>query len=220
MAADAPQMSSPAHGLVRGLLAALRGAGAVLLAALAALGAVTAPRASLLLGTLLAALSWVFVRALSHSPTTDLSQLPHPVLAAAWMASVPAAAAGTAAVGLGPLGVAGATIAVALAVGWWGGACAEPPPRPSGPDADLACGDGALRDLLRSVPVDVLSDEWRDTAEPAVLDGEDATARARFRSLVIDELHRRDPVGTTRWLAEAPGAPPDRYVRDAQDRAP
>ena len=219
MAAGAPSMSSSTWRLGRGVIAALRWPGVVALGVLAALGAVTAPQASLLLGALFGALGWGFVRALYHSPATDLPALPHPLAAAACMAVLPAGAAGTAPLGLGPLGVAGATIAGAVAIGWWGGSCGEPHPRQAGRDADPEPDDGSLRDLLGVVPVDVLFDEWRRTANPVVLGGADPGTRFRLRCYLIAELRRRDPVGTERWLAQAPEAPPDGYVQDAPDRA-
>ncbi|MGY1634638.1 hypothetical protein ACI784_23300 [Geodermatophilus sp. SYSU D01186] len=218
MAAGAPWTSSSSWRLGRGAVAALRWAGAVVLGVLAALGALTAPLASLLIGVVAAALGWAFVRALHHSPEGHLPSLPHPMSAAAWMAVLPAVAAGTAPLGLGPLGVAGVTIAVAVAVGWWGGSCGEPHPRPAGQDADPDPDERSLRELLSVVPVGLLFDEWRRIAEPA-LDGRGPETRFRLRCLLIAELRRRDPVGTERWLSRAPEAPPDGYVQDAPDRA-
>ncbi|WP_100497921.1 hypothetical protein [Geodermatophilus chilensis] len=218
MSAGAPRTSSSTCGLGRGVVAALRSAGVVALGVLAALGALTAPQAALLLGAVFAALGWGFVRALHHGRASDLVSLPHPSSAAACTALLPAGAAGTAALGLGPLGVAGATIAVAVAIGWWGGSCGDPQPRQAERDAGPEPDDGSLRDLLGVVPVEVLFEEWRGTAEPVVLGGVDAGTRSRLRCLLIAELRRRDPVGTQRWLTQAPEAPPDGYVQDAPDR--
>ncbi|MGY1683142.1 hypothetical protein [Geodermatophilus sp. SYSU D01176] len=219
MAAGAPWTSSSTCGIRRGVVATLRWPGGVALGVLAALGAVTAPQASLLLGAVLAAVGWGFTQALHRSPGMDLRSVPHPMAAAACMAVLPAAAAGTAPLGLGPLGVAGATIAVAVAIGWWGGSCAEPHPRPAGRDAEPGPDEDSLRHLLSVLPVELLSDEWRRAAEGAADDGGDHEIRRRLRCLLIAELRRRDPVGTERWLAQAPDAPPDGYVQDAPDRA-
>ena len=149
----------------------------------------------------------------------DLRSLPHAMAAAACMAVLPAAAAGTGPLGLGPLGVASATIAVAVAIGRWGGSCGGPHPRQAGWDADPGPDEGSLRELLGVLPVELLFEEWRGTGEPAVLGRGEAGTRFRLRCLLIAELRRRDPVGTERWLAQAPEAPPDGYVRDAQGRA-
>ncbi len=218
MTAGAPRTSSNG-GFGRGAVAALRWPAGAALAVLAALGALTAPQASLLLGAVSAALGWGFVRALHHGSATDLPSLPHPMSTAACMAVLPAAAAGTGPIGLGPLGVAGATIAVAVAIGWWGGSCAEPDPRRAGRHADSAPGEGSLRELLKVLPVEVLFEEWRGTGEPAVLGRGDPGTRFRLRRLLVAELRRRDPVGTERWLSQAPEAPPEDYVRDTHDRA-
>ncbi len=219
MAAGAPWTSSSTCGLGRGVMAALRSAGVVALGVLAPLGALTTPRASLLLGAVFAALGWGLVRALHHGPAGSLPSLPHPMSAAACMALLPAGAAGTVPLGLGPLGVAGATIAGAVAIGWWGCSCGEPHPRQAGRDADFEPDDGSLRELLGVVAVEVLFDEWRGTEDPVVLGGVDPGARFRLRCLLIAEFRRRDPVGTERWLTQAPKAPPDSYVQNAPHRA-
>jgi hypothetical protein len=135
-----------------------------------------------------------------------------------WMAVLPAAVAGTATLGLGPVGVVGAALTVAVAIGWWGGSCALPDPQPTGRDARPGPDDGVLRDLLRTLPVGVLFEEWRDTAGE-VVGGGDTEDRIRLRGLLIAELRRRDPVGVGRWLAEAPEDPPDDYIRETRDRA-
>ena len=69
------------------------------------------------------------------------------------------------------------------------------------------------------LPIEVLFEEWRGTGEPAVLDRRDPGTRFRLRRLLVAELRRRDPVGTERWLSQAPEAPPEDYVRDTHDRA-
>jgi hypothetical protein len=208
---------SSARGLARATLVTLRPVGVAVLGVLAALGAVTNPRVSLLVGAALAALGWMYVRCLQHNPGTGLPRLPHPLSAAACLAVLPATAAGTTTLGLGPWGAAGAVSAVAAIVGSWGSSPAgRLPPAESGIDRTR---DGAsLSDLLGRLPVDVLCEEWGGTAG-AVPDGEDAQARIRIREALISELHRRDPMGTTRWLTEAPDAPPDRYVRDTREGA-
>lgn len=213
----APWMSS-ACGLRRGVLAAVRSIGVVALAVLAVLGALTAPEASLALGASSAALAGAVVRALHRSPATDLPPLPHPAVAATWMAVLPAAVAGTAHLGVGPIGVTGAISAVLILDSWWGGSC-PPLDEHVRSDTDREPDDPSLRDLLGAVPIDVLCDEWRSSAGPVDATDPDGAARTRLRDLLLAELHQRDPAGTARWLSEAPGGPPEGYVRDARDRA-
>ncbi|MGY1707405.1 hypothetical protein ACI79C_22820 [Geodermatophilus sp. SYSU D00697] len=218
MATSAPQVSSPVLQLLRSTLRVLRRTGLVLLGSVAALGAVTSPQTSLLLGAGCAVLAWVPVRLLSRCTDADLPPLPHPAVPATRMAVLPAAVAGTAPLGLGALGLVGAVLGVAVVLGCWAASCAVADPPPTGHDAAPEPDDGSLRVLLRTLPVEVLFQEWRDTAGQAVPGGEDAEDRIRLRGLLIDELRRRDPVGVGRWLAEAPEDPPEGYVRESRDR--
>lgn len=83
--------------------------------------------------------------------------------------------------------------------------------------------DGALRELLSTMSLRDLFDEWHGTQ---VHDGllptspELAGARLKIRRLLIDELRRRDPSGVDRWLAEAPAQGPENYVDDPEPPGP
>jgi hypothetical protein len=220
MAASAPPVSSPALDILRRVLQVLRLTAVVALGLVTALGAVTNPQTSLLLGAGLAALGWAPVRMLARSPEPDLPPLPHPAVPATWMAVLPAGVAGMATIGLGSLGLVGAILGVASVLGWWASSCVDPAPPPAGRDTRPGPADGSLHDLLRTLPVEILLEEWRDTTGKVVPGGGDTEECTRLRGLLIDELHRRDPVGAGRWLAEAPEAPPDGYIQETRDRAP
>jgi hypothetical protein len=216
MAANAPPVWSPVVDLLRSALRVARRAGVVVVGLVTALGAVVNPPTSLLLGAGCAALAWVPVHLVSRCPDADLPPLPHPAVPATWMAVLPAAVAGASTLGLGALGLVCAILGVAVVLGRWCASCAVPDPPPTGRDARPGAVAGSLQDLLRTLPVEVLFEEWRDTAGEAVPGGGD---RTRLRGLLIAELHRRDPVGAGRWLAEAPEDPPDGYIRETRDRA-
>ncbi|MGY1737296.1 hypothetical protein [Geodermatophilus sp. SYSU D00684] len=47
--------------------------------------------------------------------------------------------------------------------------------------------------------------------------GLDPGDRDRWRGVLIAELQRRDPAGTSRWLSEDPDVPPDDFVRGPED---
>jgi hypothetical protein len=217
MAGTDPLFARRPRSLGRGLLRALRFAGALVLGLLAVLGAATIPGHSVALGVVFATLAWALVRVLRIGPAAEQPALPHPAAAAAAVGPLPAAVAGTVTLGLGPVGVAAAVVSVAVTIGWWG--ASQPRPRKLAAADDAVAGDGALQDLLRIVPVDVLFAEWRDTATPGEPDATDPGAEMGFRALLVSEFRRRDPAGTDRWLSEAPDEPPDGYVEHRRDRA-
>ena len=66
-----------------------------------------------------------------------------------------------------------------------------------------------LRRGLPDLPLDVLIRLWRQSAPPVRGDPEPAarTAAADVRSLLLDELSRRDPAGVERWLHAGAGDP-------------
>ena len=68
------------------------------------------------------------------------------------------------------------------------------------------------REVVQALPTDVLFAEWRSTrASDGVRDNE-FLLEIRIRELLIDEMQRRDPAGTVRWLGEGPEDPPDGYI--------
>jgi hypothetical protein len=180
MAVSASPVSLSARSLGRHLLRSVRGVATVSLVPLAALGAVTAPQASLLLGAVFAALTGALVHSVRRGAAVDLPPLPHPAVAAVAMAPLPAAVAGAAVFGLGLLATAGGTLGLVVAVAWWGGSCPALPPERTAPGDDPAPDDGSLRALLRAVPLDVLFDEWRSTAGSVVPAGAEASGRGGF----------------------------------------
>lgn len=80
-----------------------------------------------------------------------------------------------------------------------------------------AGGEPSLRDLLNTVPLETVFDEWR-----ALQQDLDARSRpsdpavARARALLLDEMQRRDPAGFSTWLAGGATEPPDGYISDDQ----
>ncbi len=191
----------------------------VLLGLFVPLGAVTFPQLSMLLGVVLAALAGGFVRMLHSGSGADVPTLPHPAVAAVFAGLLPAALAGTTILGMGPFGIAGGCLVAASAIGLWGASWASPSPVGQESEADRESDDGSLRDLLRTVPVDLLCDEWRAMATPLVPVNADPACRKQLRRLLLSELHRRHPVGTARWLLEAPEALPDHYIQDPRGTA-
>jgi hypothetical protein len=140
---------------------------------------------------------------------------------AAWTAGTGAAAAVPFFSGLGLLGPGGAFVVPVLVVLgslWVLESAAD----------DRACDMGdvaaARRDLtvlrraLPEVSVDALVREWRYTTDrlrPEVHPDVRAVA-AELRSLLIDELTRRDPAGVERWLRAGGGDPGDHLAGGAE----
>jgi len=209
---------SPAVPGLAHILRGARGVSLVVFATLAALGALLAPGALLLLGAVIAAAGYAAGRALLEVQDAGLRPPPHPAKAAAGAAVLPAAFVGAEAIGPAALAVlaTGLMVAAVVAALRWAGSSTPPPTRRRTAAEDEA----SLRQLLPALPVDVLCEEWRGSSIPAGGDGGAGSPDARFRRLVVDELRRRDPDGTTRWLSEDPGSPPDGYVRDSGDRTP
>lgn len=73
----------------------------------------------------------------------------------------------------------------------------------------------SLRSRLRSMPLEAVCQEWRVLQQGAGFpaDARHAAAAAQVRSLVLDELERRDPAGFRQWLAEGAVDPPEHHVR-------
>jgi hypothetical protein len=196
----------------RGLLRAARSLALVVYVLLIATGALTSPQISLLLGVLLAIIGAELVASL-HQAAEDLPALPHPLVAGVSVGSLPAAVAGTTALGASP----GIVIALGLALGAAAGAqwIATPPlgsPARTAATGDQVTDERSLRQLLRALPTDVLFAEWRRTRTPGGARGSELLLEVRMRELLIDEMQRRDPAGSARWLREGPGEPPDGYT--------
>jgi hypothetical protein len=200
------------RSLCRGLLRAARSLALAVYALLTATGALMSPGISLLLGVLLAIIGAELVASL-HQAAEDLPPLPHPLVAGASVGSLPAAVAGTTTLGanLGIVIALGLALGAAAGVQW----IASPPvgsPARKTATADRVKDERSLRQVLRALPTDVLFSEWRSTQIPAGARGSELLLEVRMRELLIDEMQRRDPAGTARWLSEGPGEPPDGYI--------
>jgi hypothetical protein len=207
-----PPRKSGDRILWRGPLRAARSLALVVYVLLTATGALTSPEISLLLGVLLAIIGAELMASL-HQAAGDLPPLPHPLVAGVSVGSLPAAVAGTTTLGASP----GIVIALGLALGAAAGAqwIATPPmgsPAGTAGTADHVKDERSLRQVLRALPTDVLFTERRRTQTPGGARGSELPLEVRMRELLIDEMQRRDPAGTARWLSEGLGEPPDGYV--------
>ena len=202
-----------------GVLAVLHPVAVALAGGLAGLGALTRPGPTALLGAVVAAGTWALVHRLHGAGATDLPGLPHPAVPVTGALVGTAAVVGTAGLGLVAVGILGALTAVVVAVARW----CRPVPADSWPrthlETDPDTEEDTLVELLRALPLDALLDEWRRTGAPGDPSPAGPTSRSRMRRLLIGELARRDPVGTGRWLREAPDTTPDGYLADRRDRA-
>lgn len=81
--------------------------------------------------------------------------------------------------------------------------------------------DESLRDLLHVVPLETVFDEWRAVQDLPGQRADEAERRAaiRTRTLLLDEMQRRDPTGFATWLAGGASAPPEQHVRDGRGLA-
>ncbi|MFW3169236.1 hypothetical protein [Geodermatophilus sp. CPCC 206100] len=187
--------------VTRGARAALR----ICCGLLAVAGSLTAPGPSLLAGAALAGVVGVAVAVLARYPV-DLPPLPHPAVAATGAGCLPAVVAGTASLGSAAVPAVGLLLTI--------GACRAARWLTSDlPEQDSSRWDeAAVRRTLRDLPTDLLLDEWRSSARPGRGDPAEELRRVRLRDLLLDEFQAREAAGTARWLAEAPGDPPDRYL--------
>jgi hypothetical protein len=172
---------------------------------LAAAGALTAPGPSLLGGAAVACAVAASVAGLGRRPV-DLPPLPHPAVAGTIAGGVPAIVAGSASLGSAGVPVVGLllTVAAGRAAVWL--TSDLPPVRPPRWD------EAAVRRTLRDLATDQLLDEWRSSTRPSRGDPAEELRRVRLRGLLLDEFSAREAAGTARWLAEAPGDPPDRFL--------
>ncbi|NEM06149.1 hypothetical protein [Geodermatophilus normandii] len=198
---------------------AVRAALVIVYSPLVALGGLLHPWTSLTLGALGAAIAALGCTALHRRCSVELPGLPHPALTAAAGGTLPAALAGT--TSLNTLGSAIVTATLLLATagfGRWLAAEACPPPSDRSTRTGTAGDPDLLRQVLESVPLDVLFDEWHGIrVRSGSRSSDTALAEVQVRALVVDEFSRRDPVGTTRWLTGGPDEPPEHYVGRPDD---
>jgi hypothetical protein len=147
------------------------------------------------------------------------------VLAGAWGALlVPALA------GIGVLAAGGAVIMFVLmvlgsvvAVSWITQTCGAPD-RSSKPGTtdERAMDEDELRLFIGALPTSSLLREWHRTGErlrPGANPQQRITA-IRLRTVLLEELSRRDPAGVDRWLSEGDEDAPDQYVRGDWSASP
>jgi hypothetical protein len=119
--------------------------------------------------------------------------------------------------GVGALGVLGLALTVALAlIGTVVGMskismlCRNVAAPGPGTDAALLC------ELVRALPTSALLDEWR-SSEVVLRETDDPARRAAaidVRTMLLEEMTRRDPTGVHRWLREGANGTPDTYIRE------
>jgi len=79
-----------------------------------------------------------------------------------------------------------------------------------------------LRPFISAMPTSTLLREWRRTGE-RLQPGKDPQLRVaavHLRTLLLEELSRRDPAGVDRWLSKGDEDTPDRYLRDDWSASP
>lgn len=123
--------------------------------------------------------------------------------------------------GIGRLGTAGTVAAVVLmvlacvVVGRWIVEHTDPPQRGAASDLDVE----ELQRFLQVLPTSMLLPEWR-AAGQLLRPGTDPDRRAQavlVRTLVLEELSRRDPVGVARWLSEGDEDAPEPFLGGDSD---
>lgn len=82
-------------------------------------------------------------------------------------------------------------------------------------DGSRTGGSSSYADLLSVMPLETVCSEWRALEGGVGLPPGERRAPelAQVRTLLLDEMHRRDPVGFGRWLDDGALADPERYVR-------
>lgn len=197
---------------VRALLLLLYGfhvaVGALLFPASAVVGVVTGLTAY-----------WIVVSVRRQAPE-DFPRLPHPALVAAVTGCLPAALSGTSATGAwGALAVGLLVVETAVLFARWIHSYRPATSTPALGDehGQRARDESFLRQVLTTMPTEVLLDEWEATQGRLTAAGGDPLRDVRLRDLLIDELRDRDPVGTARWLRDGPADLPDLYIRPDPD---
>lgn len=90
----------------------------------------------------------------------------------------------------------------------------SPFPVPPGPGGD----EDRLRELVSALPVQHLLAQWQALQRPRP--GSDPAAAAAVRTVLLDELQRRDPDGFAAWLGTGAVGPPDEHVRSDRGSPP
>jgi hypothetical protein len=123
--------------------------------------------------------------------------------------------------GLAQFGTAGTVAAVVLmvlgciVVSGWVAEQSDPPGRRAASDLDVE----ELQQFVQVLPTSMLLREWRAAGEH-VQPGADLDRRAEavlVRTLLLEELYRRDPVGVARWLSDGDEEAPEQYLRGDSD---
>jgi hypothetical protein len=196
------------------LMRAVREGALALYGFLIAMGALVHPGLSLIFGAVSGLAGGAVVAALLRHASADDPQLPHPALAAAVAGGLPAALAGSGAIG--PWGGVLLVLLITVAATLFGRWISSDPRVRSSPAGGRGLGpwdEELLREVVSALPTDVLLDEWQVTQRRLTTRAGDLMWEVRLRGLLIDELQARDPVGTARWLSEGINHPPDRYIQ-------
>ncbi|WP_380173147.1 hypothetical protein ACFEMC_02135 [Kineococcus sp. DHX-1] len=132
-----------------------------------------------------------------------------PLVAGAHEAGVPSQLLSAAVLGVG------SAVVVRWLTSWEASAAPTPRDATPVPAVDVRQSPDALADLFGVLPLEALFTEWRALRTAS----EDAPGAERGRlvgalSLLLTELHRRDPQAARRWLSESPTEPPDRWFDD------
>ncbi|GAB3451251.1 hypothetical protein AB1207_03495 [Kineococcus endophyticus] len=132
-----------------------------------------------------------------------------PLVAGAHAAGVPSRLLSAAVLGLG------SAVVVRWLLSWEASAAPARRDVTPAPPVDVRQSPDALADLFGVLPLEALFAEWR--ALRTASEGAPGAERERLvgaLSLLLTELHRRDPEAARRWLDESPTDPPDRWFDD------
>jgi hypothetical protein len=82
--------------------------------------------------------------------------------------------------------------------------------------------EGELRLLITALPTSSLLREWRRTSERLRRGKapQQHLMAIRLRTLLLEELSRRDPAGVDLWLSAGGNDAPDQYIRDDSSASP
>jgi hypothetical protein len=147
------------------------------------------------------------------------------VLSGAWAALIVPALAG-----MGALATGGAVIMFVLmvigsvvAASWITETCASSDGSSElGMNDETGMDEGELRLFIGALPTSLLLREWRRTGE-RLRPGKDPQQHLRairLRTMLLEELSRRDPAGVDLWLNAGDNDAPDQYVRDDSSASP
>jgi hypothetical protein len=108
-------------------------------------------------------------------------------------------------------------LAASVAAGWIVEIC-----DPSSEKPAAGWDEEELRQLLRVLPTSMLLSEWHSgcaymhSGRPQ----EERSHAAHVRTLLLEELSRRDPAGVSRWLSEGDEERPEQYLRGDSAASP